>query len=293
MPENNAGTRRQRGNVTEQCLRRALISEEPDARQNILVLVGQAYLVTGHQPAIGQKMSSENTDSNIPLSPSGGESSGGHPLDDIQKRITAQARLADRAPNDITLIAVSKTRSAEQIAPLIAAGHRHFGENRVQEAAGKWPELSAQDTGLKLHMIGQLQSNKAAEAVALFDMIHSVDRLSLIKALGKAMASQDRQIDCLLQVNIGGEEQKGGCAIGDIGALLEAAKTHGVPVTGLMCIPPADMEPAPHFALLDKLTREFGLAERSMGMSNDYDVAVTLGATMVRVGSALFGPRDY
>lgn len=210
----------------------------------------------------------------------------------VQQNIAKQANLAGRTHDEITLIAVSKTRTPQEIAPLIAAGHRHFGENRVQEAQGKWPKLKAGKPDIMLHMIGQLQSNKASDAVALFDMIHSVDRLSLIKALGKAMAEQSRPVNCLLQVNVGDEPQKGGCAIDDIAALLEAAQSHGVPVTGLMCIPPADIEAAPFFALLDKLCREYGLPERSMGMSSDYEVATALGATMVRVGSALFGPRE-
>ena len=213
-------------------------------------------------------------------------------LSTVHDHIAKQAKLAGRNVDDITLIAVSKTRSADQISPLIYSGHRHFGENRVQEAAEKWPTLRTSHDDIVLHMIGQLQSNKAADAVALFDMIHSVDRLSLIKALGKAMAEQERYIDCLLQVNIGDEEQKGGCAIDDIQALLDAADAHKVPIIGLMCIPPAGQEAAPHFALLDKLASEKGLAERSMGMSSDYGVAVTLGATYVRVGSALFGPRE-
>jgi len=210
----------------------------------------------------------------------------------IQEQIAKQAKLADRHNEVITLIAVSKTRSVDQIVPLIDAGHRHFGENRVQEAGDKWPMLREQHPDIVLHMIGQLQSNKAADAVALFDMIHSVDRLSLIKALGKAMAEQDRTIPCLIQVNIGEEEQKGGCLISDLPELLNAAQTHKVPVIGLMCIPPAALEPAPYFALMDQLTAQFGLTDRSMGMSDDFGIAVALGATMVRVGSALFGPRD-
>lgn len=235
-------------------------------------------------------MSKQNTDiiADSPASETGAETA----LKQVHHNIAKQAKLAGRSHDEITLIAVSKTRAQEQIAPLIAAGHRHFGENRVQEAQDKWPELRGQEPDIILHMIGQLQSNKAADAVALFDMIHSVDRLSLIKALGKAIADQNRKVDCLLQVNVGDESQKGGCAINDIAALLDAAKEHGVPVTGLMCIPPADIEAAPFFALLDKLCREAGLPERSMGMSSDYGVATALGATMVRVGSALFGPRE-
>jgi hypothetical protein len=189
------------------------------------------------------------------------------------------------------LIAVSKTFDADAIRPLIAAGQRSFGENRVQEAAGKWPALQAETAGIRLHLVGQLQSNKAAEAVALFDVIHSVDRPSLITALAKAMAAAGKRPDCLIQVNIGDEPQKGGCAIADLPALLESARAVGLPVVGLMCVPPADVEPAPYFALLAKLGRDHGLPALSMGMSSDYPTAVLLGATMVRVGSALFGGR--
>ncbi len=188
-------------------------------------------------------------------------------------------------------MAVSKTWGAEAIAPLIAAGQRSFGENRVAEAQEKWPELKALTPDLRLHLVGQLQSNKAAEAVALFDVIHSVDRPSLVKALAKAMESQEKYPDCFVQVNIGGEAQKGGCEIADVPALLAEARAAGLPIIGLMCVPPADIEAAPFFALLAKITREQGLAQLSMGMSGDFETAVMLGATVVRVGSALFGGR--
>ena len=213
------------------------------------------------------------------------------PLDRVTAGIAHAARTAGRQPADVTLLAVSKTHGADTIRPLLDAGQRVFGENRVQEAAAKWPALRDAYPGVALHLIGQLQSNKAEEAVALFDAIHAVDRPSLVEALGKAMAKTGRRPDCFLQVNIGAEEQKGGCAIGDLPALLAQARAAGLPVAGLMCIPPADVEPAPYFALLAKLAREAGLDGLSMGMSSDYETAVTLGATHVRVGSALFGAR--
>lgn len=190
-----------------------------------------------------------------------------------------------------TLIAVSKTFMADAIRPLIAAGQRHFGENRVQEAAGKWPELLAETPDISLHLVGQLQSNKAAEAVRLFQAIHSVDRPSLVAALAKACAQAGRQPDLFVQVNIGAEPQKGGVAIADLPALLAAAAAAGLSISGLMAVPPADRDPAPYFALLAKLARRHGLRGLSMGMSQDHDVAARLGATHVRVGSALFGSR--
>ncbi len=209
----------------------------------------------------------------------------------VQARIASAARSAGRVAGDIELVAVSKTWGAEAIAPLIAAGQRSFGENRVAEAQEKWPELKALTPDLRLHLVGQLQSNKATEAVALFDVIHSVDRSSLVKALAKAMESQGKYPDCFVQVNIGGEAQKGGCEIADVPALLAEARAAGLPIIGLMCVPPADIEAAPFFALLAKITREQGLAQLSMGMSGDFETAVMLGATVVRVGSALFGGR--
>lgn len=213
------------------------------------------------------------------------------PLTDIHARIDHAAKLARRAADDITLIAVSKTQSAAQIEPLLAAGQRVFGENRVQEAAEKWPALRAAYPDATLHLIGQLQSNKADEAVALFDCIHSLDRPSLVTALARAMDRAGRQVPCFVQVNIGAEEQKGGCALADLPALLDQARSAGLPVAGLMCLPPAGIEPAPFFALLDKLARDHGLTGRSMGMSDDFETAIMLGATHIRVGSALFGAR--
>ena len=212
-------------------------------------------------------------------------------LDQIRARIAAAARIAGRRPDDITLIAVSKTQPVSRIAPLIAAGQRVFGENRVQEAAEKWPALRRAHPGLALHLIGQLQSNKADEAVALFDCIHSLDRLSLVAALGKAMAKAARQVPCFVQVNIGAEEQKGGCAIADLPALLAQVRAADIPLAGLMCVPPAGIEPTPFFALTAKLADDNGLGGLSMGMSEDFEVAIMQGATHVRVGSALFGAR--
>lgn len=201
------------------------------------------------------------------------------------------ARLTSRTADDITLIAVSKTQDAAAIRPLIAAGQRAFGENRVQEAQEKWPELRAETPDIRLHLVGQLQSNKAADAVALFDIIHSLDRPSLLSALAKAMDAAGKRLPCYIQVNIGAEEQKGGCAIADTPALIRAARDADIPVIGLMCVPPADAEPAPYFALLAKMAREEGLERLSMGMSGDFETAIMLGATDIRVGTALFGER--
>jgi pyridoxal phosphate enzyme (YggS family) len=187
---------------------------------------------------------------------------------------------------------MSEVSPSERLeAPLLEAGHRVFGENRVQEAQAKWPELRKRFPEVELHLIGQLQSNKAEEAVALFDCIHSVDRPSLVAALGRAMDNQNRRPRCFVQVNIGDEPQKGGCPVAELPALLDQCRGAGVAVAGLMCIPPADLEPAPYFALLATLARRHGVTSLSMGMSADFETAVTVGATHVRVGSALFGER--
>ncbi|CUS46332.1 MAG: YggS family pyridoxal phosphate-dependent enzyme [Pseudomonadota bacterium] len=212
-------------------------------------------------------------------------------LTTAREAIAHAARLAGRKAGAVTLIAISKTKDASEIEPLLAAGQRVFGENRVQEAQAKWPALREAWPDTVLHLVGQLQSNKAEEAVALFDAIHSVDRPSLIAALARAMERQGRRPDCFLQVNIGDEEQKGGCTIDALPDLLAAARGAGLPVAGLMAVPPADVEPAPYFALLAKLARDNGVAGLSMGMSGDYETAVTLGATHVRIGTALFGAR--
>ena len=212
-------------------------------------------------------------------------------LEEVCGRIARAAALARRRPDEVTLVAVSKTHAAEAIRPLIAAGQRVFGENRVQEAEAKWPALKAEFPDVRLHLVGRLQSNKADEAVALFDVIHSVDRRSLVNALARAMAKTGRRPDCLVQVNVGDEPQKGGCAVAELPALLGQAGEAGVPVVGLMCIPPTGVEPAPYFGLLAKLARRHGLDGLSMGMSADYETAVMIGATHVRIGTALFGLR--
>lgn len=207
-------------------------------------------------------------------------------------QITKAASLAARRPGEVTLIAVSKTHPAQAIQPLLDAGHRHYGENRVQEAASKWPELRDRYPDVVLHLIGRLQSNKAGEAVALFDSIHSIDRPSLVGALGEAISKQGRRPSCFIQVNLGEEPQKGGCSLAELPALLRQAGEAELPIAGLMCIPPADVEAAPYFALLANLARRHGLSGLSMGMSSDYQTAVAIGATHVRVGSALFGERQ-
>ncbi|WOF43202.1 YggS family pyridoxal phosphate-dependent enzyme [Sphingopyxis indica] len=212
-------------------------------------------------------------------------------LAEVRDAIAIAAKRAQRRADDICLIAVSKTHDAEAIRPLIAAGQRHFGENRVQEAAAKWPELREAAPDIVLHLIGQLQSNKADDAVVLFDVIHSVDRSSLVQALARACDKAGKQPRLFVQVNIGDEAQKGGCATADLPALLAEAKEAGLAIEGLMAIPPADVEPAPYFALLDELAERHGLPLRSMGMSGDFETAVMLGATHVRVGTALFGAR--
>ena len=209
----------------------------------------------------------------------------------VEERIADACRVAGRERGEVTLVAVSKTQSGEAIAPLIEVGQRAFGENRVQEAQGKWPALRERYPDIELHLVGQLQSNKADEAVALFDAIHSLDRPGLVGALAKAMDKAARRVPCFVQVNIGAEAQKGGVAIGELSALLAEARAADIPLAGLMCVPPLEIEPAPFFALLDKLARDHGLEGRSMGMSGDFETAVTLGATHVRVGTALFGAR--
>ncbi len=209
-------------------------------------------------------------------------------LQRIQENIAAAARLARREASDITLIAVSKTRQAAEIESLIAAGQRHFGESRVQEALTKWPPLLERHPGLTLHCIGRVQSNKADEAVKLFDTIHSLDRPSLLEALVEAGAKSGRAPAVYVQVNIGEEEQKGGCAIAAVGDLIAQVRASPLPLAGLMAIPPMGVEPGPYFALLGKIATRHDVTGLSIGMSGDFRTAVMLGATAVRVGTALF-----
>jgi PLP dependent protein len=206
----------------------------------------------------------------------------------ILNEIAKAAALAKRDPGDVHLIAVSKGRKAEEIEPLIQAGQRDFGENRIHEALAKWPVLLARYPDVRLHEVGQLQSNKAAEAVKLFDLIHSIDRHSLLEALTKEGEKAARFPQVYVQVNIGEEEQKGGCAIADVGTLVEAVRTSPLPLAGLMAIPPLGIEPGPHFALLAKVARRHDVTGLSIGMSGDFKAAVMLGATAVRIGTALF-----
>ena len=213
-------------------------------------------------------------------------------LDNVRAEIARACRDADRDPSGVTLIAVSKTFEADAIAPVIAAGQRVFGENRVQEAKRKWPPLRERHAGLELHLIGPLQSNKAKDAVALFDAIHSVDRESLCEALAKEIARQGRAPLLFAQVNTGAEPQKAGVLPEDTDDFLRAARErHGLTISGLMCIPPADEAPGPHFALTATIARRNGLRMLSMGMSADFSTAIAFGATHIRVGSAIFGTR--
>jgi len=214
--------------------------------------------------------------------------SAAHRRDDILARIARAAAVARRDPSDVRLIAVSKGRAAEEIEPLIEAGQRDFGENRVQEALAKWPPLLARHPDIHLHAIGRLQSNKAADAVKLFGTIHSVDRASLLDALVSEAAKAGRTPSLYVQVNIGEEEQKGGCPIGEVGELVEAVRASPLPLAGLMAIPPLGVEPSPYFALLAKLARRHDVTGLSIGMSSDFEASVMLGATAVRVGTALF-----
>lgn len=191
------------------------------------------------------------------------------------------------------LLAVSKVQPKERVVAALEAGHQDFGENRVQEAEGRWTELKKEYPNVRLHLIGSLQTNKAAKAIELFDEVQSVDRIKLAKALAKEMKAQDKHVPIYLQVNTGAEEQKGGVLVGDLEALLDACKTLGLKVRGLMCIPPAGDDPSLHFALLKKLAKQYGLERLSMGMSSDYALAAAMGATDIRVGTAIFGERDY
>lgn len=210
----------------------------------------------------------------------------------VLENIRNAAKDAQRNPEEISLVAVSKTHNADKIIPLLNEGHRIFGENRVQEAQKKWPELKALYPDVKLHLIGGLQTNKAKEAVALFDVIESLDRPELAEKLAEEMKKQNRFLPCFVQVNTGEEPQKSGVSPKDAVSFVKLyQEKYSLNVIGLMCIPPVDDEPAPHFAFLKKLAKDAGVKELSMGMSDDYPVAVQQGATFVRVGSAIFGKR--
>ena len=213
-------------------------------------------------------------------------------LEEVRRDIAAACRRANRNPLSVTLVAVSKTVAADAIEPVIAAGHRVFGENRVQEAKAKWPPLAARFPDLELHLIGPLQTNKVREAVALFDAIHSVDRPSLCEALAKEIARQNRHPTLFVEINTGAEPQKAGVLPQDADTFLAACRDkYGLAISGLMCIPPLEDAPGPHFALTAKIAKRNGLALLSMGMSADFATAISLGATHVRVGSAIFGGR--
>ncbi|POF32891.1 YggS family pyridoxal phosphate-dependent enzyme [Roseibium marinum] len=215
-------------------------------------------------------------------------------LEEVRAEIRSSEAAYGRKEGSVSLIAVSKTYDAEVIRPVLEAGQRVFGENRVQEAMGKWPGLREDFEGIELHLIGPLQSNKAKEAVATFDVIHTVDRPKIARALKAEMDRQERDLPCFIQVNTGEESQKAGIAPKDVDAFVKDCREEvGLNIVGLMCIPPVDEAPGEHFALLEKIAGRNGLNQLSMGMSSDYRIAIGFGATCVRVGSAIFGERDY
>lgn len=214
-------------------------------------------------------------------------------LNEIRQRVAAAEAEAGRAPGSVTLIAVSKVQPLDRVEAVLEAGHRIFGENRVQEAAGKWPDLMARFPGVELHLIGPLQGNKARAAVELFDAIHSVDRLKLAQRLADLAQERGACPDLFIQVNTGEESQKAGVLPAEADAFVAECRALDLPVKGLMCIPPVDETPSLHFALLAKIAARNGLAGLSMGMSGDFEEAIALGATHVRVGSAIFGDRAY
>jgi pyridoxal phosphate enzyme (YggS family) len=219
-------------------------------------------------------------------------SAGADRLAEVSRRIAEAARAAGRQPSDVTLVAVSKTHGADSVRELLEVGHRVFGENRVQEAEGKFPALKAEYPDLELHLIGPLQTNKAREAVGLFDVIQTVDRDKLAGVLAEEMKRAGKRLPVFVQVNIGLEEQKAGIAPADAAAFVGRCKDlHGLDVVGLMCIPPEADPPGPYFAHLASLARDAGVEKLSMGMSGDFETAIAMGATHVRVGSALFGAR--
>lgn len=214
-------------------------------------------------------------------------------VQDIRQRIDSAARAAGRDPGEVTLIAVSKTQTPERISAALAKGQRIFGENRLQEAESRWPPLLGEHAGLELHLIGPLQTNKARAAMALFDAIHTVDRPRLVNTLARLAQERGACPDLFVQVNTGEEAQKAGCAPDDVDALVAQVRDAGLPLRGLMCIPPFDGEPVPHFRLLREMAERNGLTGLSMGMSADFESAIAEGATHIRVGSALFGERAY
>lgn len=214
-------------------------------------------------------------------------------LTDIQTRIAAACDRHGRKPDDVTLIAVSKVQPLERIEAVLHAGHRVFGENRVQEAQGKWPAFRDRFDGIDLHLIGPLQTNKTRAAMDLFDAIHTVDRLKLARTIARIADETGTCPDVFVQVNTGDEGQKAGCSVDEADALVAECRSLGLPLKGLMCIPPVDEAPSLHFALLAKIAKRNGVSGLSMGMSGDFEEAIAQGATHVRVGSAIFGERDY
>jgi pyridoxal phosphate enzyme (YggS family) len=215
-------------------------------------------------------------------------------LAEIEQRIAAAAQTTGRDPAEVTLVAISKVQPAERIEAALEAGHRVFGENRVQEAQGRWPGIRERYPDVELHLVGPLQTNKTRQAVELFDVIETVDRPKLARKLAEIFADTGKALPCYIQVNTGEEPQKAGVLPAQADAFIaECREIHGLPVAGLMCIPPIGEEPALHYALLKKIANRNGLTGLSMGMSGDFETAIALGATLVRVGSALFGARDY
>ncbi|UWP98288.1 YggS family pyridoxal phosphate-dependent enzyme [Aliiroseovarius crassostreae] len=214
------------------------------------------------------------------------------PLADIQARITKEETRLGRAPGSTRLIAVSKVQPLDRVVAVLDQGHRVFGENKVQEAAGKWPDLKERYDGVELHLIGPLQTNKTRQAMDLFDVIHSVDRPKLANTIARIAGETGRCPRLMIQVNTGEEDQKAGVLPAEADAFIAECRALGLPVEGLMCIPPADEEPSLHFALLAKIAARNDLSELSMGMSGDFERAIGQGATYVRVGSAIFGARD-
>jgi pyridoxal phosphate enzyme (YggS family) len=273
MADNDAAARWECADRVHQTIAQPLVGHQPEPGEHGGV---NGVVARCHKPAYSARMTQEAKAR----------------LTAIQDDMALAAKRSGRKAEEIALIAISKTKSADDIRPLIAAGQRAFGENRVQEAQAKWPALIAETPGIALHLVGSLQSNKAEDAVALFDVIHSVDRPSLVAALAKAQEKTGRHPACFIQVNIGEEPQKGGCAIADLPALLTEARAAGLSIVGLMAVPPEGVEAAPYFALLSKLARDHGLARLSMGMSGDFATAIMLGATEVRIGTALFGARS-